>query len=177
MKNRSVPSDTITRRCLMNISREDLLNMTDQNLLDRCRCESFRASGPGGQHRNTTDSAVRLTLKGTTINAYSASSRSQHKNKAEALKKLRFEIAFTLRSETESIWSDSWKIGKNDRRYPLFIAQILDALTLSDYRVSDAARALQISTGKLIRILSTNPQLWKRVNENRIQRQLKPLKR
>jgi len=42
-------------------------------------------SGPGGQHRNTTCSAVRVTHKPTKITAYSCANRSQHKNKENAM--------------------------------------------------------------------------------------------
>lgn len=48
---------------------------------------SFRAGGPGGQHQNTTDSAVRAAWKGFV--AISRDERSQHRNKARALERLR----------------------------------------------------------------------------------------
>lgn len=48
--------------------------------------ESFRAGGPGGQHQNTTDSAVRARWRGFV--AVSRSERSQHRNKAKALERL-----------------------------------------------------------------------------------------
>lgn len=38
----------------------DLLSLTERELLSQCKMETFRASGPGGQHRNKTDSGVRL---------------------------------------------------------------------------------------------------------------------
>lgn len=47
---------------------------------------TFRAGGPGGQHQNTTDSAVRATWNGYV--AVSRDERSQHRNKAKALKRL-----------------------------------------------------------------------------------------
>ena len=160
----------------MDVSRNELLKMSDAELLDQCRCENFRASGPGGQHRNTTDSAVRLTLKGTKIKAYASTSRSQFRNRLEAIKKLRFEIVLRLREENVSSWKGQWKVGKNDIRYPQYIAQILDVLSMNKYRLGEAAKVLQISTGRLNRILSNDLHLWKYVNEKRNQFGLRPLR-
>lgn len=55
--------------------------------------ESFRAGGPGGQHQNTTDSAVRVRHLPTGITVVSRSERSQHRNKAEAVRGLRQALA------------------------------------------------------------------------------------
>ena len=51
-------------------------------------CESFRAGGPGGQHQNTTDSAVRATHRVAGATAVAREMRSQHRNKALALQRL-----------------------------------------------------------------------------------------
>ena len=50
--------------------------------------ETFRAGGPGGQHQNTTDSAVRATHRPTGLSAVAREERSQHRNKSLALERL-----------------------------------------------------------------------------------------
>lgn len=52
------------------------------------KLEFFRATGPGGQHRNTTDSAVRIRHLPTGIVAQATESRSQWENRAVAMKRL-----------------------------------------------------------------------------------------
>jgi len=57
------------------------------------RLESFRAGGPGGQHQNKTESAVRATHRPTGLSVTAREERSQHRNKALALERLADLIA------------------------------------------------------------------------------------
>jgi protein subunit release factor B len=65
---------------------------SDDDLLRECEVETFRSSGPGGQHVNKTESAVRLTHSPTGLVVTSQQERSQHRNKQVALAKLRKKI-------------------------------------------------------------------------------------
>ncbi|WP_419937251.1 peptide chain release factor-like protein [Candidatus Palauibacter sp.] len=62
---------------------------SDEELLAECSVETFRAGGPGGQHQNKTESAVRLTHRPTGIVVTARESRSQYRNRSRALGRLR----------------------------------------------------------------------------------------
>jgi protein subunit release factor B len=64
----------------------------DDALFKECQFSAFRASGAGGQHVNTTDSAVRLVHFPTGLVVQSSESRSQHRNREICLKKLRYAL-------------------------------------------------------------------------------------
>ena len=65
---------------------------SDDELLRECEVDTFRASGPGGQHVNKTESAVRLRHSPSGVVVTSQQERSQHRNKADCLRKLRQKI-------------------------------------------------------------------------------------
>jgi peptide chain release factor 2 len=65
---------------------------SDEDLLRECEVETFRSSGPGGQHVNKTESAVRLRHKASGVVVTSQEERSQHRNKQLCLEKLRQKI-------------------------------------------------------------------------------------
>ena len=65
---------------------------SDEDLLRECEVETFRSSGPGGQHVNKTETAVRLRHLPSGVVVTSREERSQHRNKATCLKKLRERV-------------------------------------------------------------------------------------
>ena len=66
---------------------------SDEDLLRECEVQTFRSSGPGGQHVNKTESAVRLRHLPSGVVVTSRQERSQHRNKALCLQRLRRKIA------------------------------------------------------------------------------------
>lgn len=65
---------------------------SDEALLAECDVHTFRAGGPGGQHQNVTDSAVRLVHRPTGLTVTSRAQRSQYLNKLDALRRLRVKL-------------------------------------------------------------------------------------
>eukprot|EP00897_Mesotaenium_endlicherianum_P010848 jgi/Mesen1/9792/ME000007S09844 len=141
----------------------DYLVLSDSDLLRQCEVDTFRASGPGGQHRNKTESAVRLRHTPTGQVSQSSEQRSQHQNRATALSRLRQCIALKVRRQVDvegftappellRILPPSARkgglppgvqhIGPNHRDFILGVRIVLDLLAASDCSVSNVAAIL-----------------------------------
>lgn len=69
------------------------LALPEEQLLAECEVDVFVAGGPGGQHRNKTESGVRLTHSPTELSVTATERRSQGQNKRIALERLREGLA------------------------------------------------------------------------------------
>ncbi len=85
----------------------------DDALLAECRVETFAAGGPGGQHQNRTESAVRLTHEPTGIRVVAREERSQHRNRQTALERLRAALEEHNRTPVER---KETKIPRREKR-------------------------------------------------------------
>lgn len=98
------PYDSAARRhtsfCRVEVLPEIEESEVSLNM-DEVKEETLRAGGAGGQHVNKTESAVRLTHLPTGIVVFAQSERSQHKNRASALKVLSARLDAVRRAETE----------------------------------------------------------------------------
>ena len=148
--------------------RDDLIRMDDAELLRLCRVDTFRGTGRGGQKRNVTESAVRVTHLASGLAAASDETRSQIQNRAKALHLLRHRMALDLR-EPVSLGAPPVPrpVSRKGSEYLLWLAHTLDALDAAGYRVSEAAAACGSSTGRLVRDLADDPQAWQHVNQRR----------
>ena len=81
------------------------------------RIEAFRSSGPGGQSVNTTDSAIRITYIPTGLTVSCQDEKSQHKNRAKAMKILRSRLLEQMQAEQDAERAQTRRsmIGSGDR--------------------------------------------------------------
>ena len=156
------------------MTRTELLNLDEARLQSLCRIEVCRGTGPGGQKRNKTSSAVHVTHLETQLAAFDDQERSQQINKHRALQKLRLEFALKLR-EPAAPWTEPVP-GQKSERYILWIAALLDNLYQYNFILADASAAFGSSTGKIVREMAKTPALWQLVNKERTTRDLPVLK-
>jgi hypothetical protein len=180
----------------MPINTQQLLAADDAELLNQCHVDIYKASGPGGQHRNKVSSAVRLRHEPTGIMAHANDSRSQHDNKKLAIRRLRMNIACQIRNPADpeakvapAVVADCLhkpkkktgkagrvlQIGRKDRRFWQVGAWLLDLLEACRGRVGQAAANLGITTGNLVGVLKSDRHLLAAAQELRKRHDQKPL--
>src|SRR6266446_1303748 len=93
---RGVPR-TMSLRPTADICRATWAGLSDLQLLAQCALDTYRASGPGGQKRNKTSSAVRIRHLSSGLIVIAEESRSQHENRVRALRRLRQALYLKLR--------------------------------------------------------------------------------
>jgi hypothetical protein len=162
-------------------------NLSDAQLLAQCQVDTYRASGPGGQKRNKTSSAVRVRHPASGLIVIAEESRSQHENRARALRRLRQALYLKVRDDLapeertpEALRArDDFReacdagsrlhLGRKDPRFWPAVGVVLDVLRAVGGRVSDAAEALGVSTANLVDFLASDPKVWEQANQLRTQ--------
>jgi hypothetical protein len=161
---------------------------TDAALLAECDVDTYRASGPGGQKRNKTDSAVRLRHRPSGLIVIAEESRSQPENKARAVRRLRKAMAVRLRRSVdgENVPPEAvacidrrgrLDVGQRDARYLPAVAAVLDLFVAHKGSMADTAKHLGISTGNLSSFLTEDEDVYVEANRLRASFGLKPLRR
>jgi len=173
------------------VPRADYLLASDDALIGQCDVDRYRASGPGGQHRNKTESAVRLRHKPSGTTAIGEDSRSQAENKLHAVRRLRSAIALALREPVSLdgytpsprlaalVAAGTAPLGAKTRltgEYWAGIAELLDLLIAGDLEIGSTAQRLGITTGALSKLLLHDDQVARVVNDLRRGRGMRPLR-
>ncbi len=170
-------------------NRSQWTDLSDQELLKQCEVDTYRASGPGGQKRNKTSSAVRLRHLPSGLLVIAEESRSQPENKTKALKRLRKALYLSIRESPDlatvlehevyqQARSQKSRLKMNPKN-PLFwpmAGLMLDVLVAVEARVSEAAQLLDLSTANLIDFLQSDPKLWEQTGQIRQEFGQKPLR-
>lgn len=171
--------------------RVDYLLASDDGLIAQCEVDRYRASGPGGQHRNKTESAIRLRHKMSGVSAIGEDSRSQAENKVHAVRRLRAAIALAVREPVRLdgyapssrlaalVAGGTAPLGARTRLtgdYWAAIAALLDLLVAGDLEIAATAQRLGITTGALSKLLLHDEQVARVVNDLRRSHNLRPLR-
>jgi hypothetical protein len=160
--------------------------LSDPQLLAECDVDTYRGPGPGGQKRNKTDSAVRLRHKPTGLIVIAGESRSQHENRARALKRLREALALRIRHEVTDATQEAVRacidksgrlnVGRRDARFLPAAGALLDLLVAHQGSVGDVAKRLGLTTGNVSGFLTGDEDVMTEANRIRAAFGQKPLR-
>jgi len=147
--------------------------LSDEAILAMCKREYFRAQGPGGQHTNRTESAVRLTHVASGVVAQCQDHRERARNQKSALQRLQLRLALTQRGVSQIAWLKPYhrgtrlNLGANAAGYPLVVAVVMDALEQSQGALRESAEALGVSSSQITKLLTDDKEVHAAANNVR----------
>lgn len=154
-------------------------------LIGVCEFRRQRRSGPGGQHRNKVETGVFIKHTPTGVEASATEERSQSKNRAIAIERLRVRLAIEHRSaakaaEPSGLWQGRCKggrvsVSRKHEDFATLLAELLDMLHHNDCEFAETAEFFGCSRSQLVKLLSAEPAALVEVNRWRADRDQKPL--
>lgn len=154
----------------------DFIRLNDQELQRKCRMDIYKATGKGGQKKNKTSNAVRLTLEHLSVTA--SASRSRQDNISRAVKKMRLAIAMDLSDSSENrsglselpgelknyVSKGLIRINEKNPAFPYFSGVLFDIYLDCEGDVKIVAERLGTSSSQIHRFFSSHPFLLERMN-------------
>lgn len=171
-------------------ARDALLALADPALLAQCDVDRLRGSGPGGQKRNKTESSIRLRHRVTGLSSLAGESRSQHENKARALRRLRERIAFDLREPVDLddyrppaalvalVEQDPVRSSEKWLRSPEYLraaGYLVDLYQAVGCSLPEAARRLGVPGARLDKVARADDRLMRKLGELKNARRSRPV--
>lgn len=165
----------------------EVLNQSTDDLLEECRVETYRGSGPGGTNADATESAVRITHEPTGITVTASEQRSQQANRKTALRRLKLQYALQVRHDVDpervsvpeqldSYRNNGIDVNPKNPHFPFWVKLVLDVLDAEEGRVGPTADVFEVSTNQIVNFLERDDRLWERANHIRKNNELHALK-
>lgn len=157
-----------------SMHRDSYLQMDDETLLRACSLQGYQGSGPGGQHRNKTNTGVLLRLAPFNLEIRCCEERSALRNREIALRRMRLALALHCREVPPPVPAFTFP-GSNGRvqptnpGYATFIADCLDRLQLAEGDVAPVAQVWALSSSALIRLFFADKAVLEAVQKIRAQ--------
>ena len=160
--------------------------LSDEELLRECEIQFLRRGGPGGQHRNKTESAVVFIHKPSQLSAEANERRSQADNRRLALFRLRLALALNVRNsiapdiQPSELWRSRCRnqriqVSADHADFPALLAELLDACTANHMELPATVAYLNVSSSQVVRMLKQYPAAWALFNQKRVEHGLAKL--
>ncbi len=148
--------------------------LAPEELLKVCEIRRSRGGGPGGQHRNKTETAVDIRHLPTCISGQAGERRSQDDNRRMAIFRLRLNLALRVRVPREQnnmpipspLWLSRLKgerisVSTTHTDFPSLLAEALDILSEKGMDLKIAAELLQCTPTQLLKFIKQEPAAYR----------------